>query len=118
MSFWLWKKLRDDWIVKPRAAVVFLVCSVFVLVLIPVFFGHISQGGSVARQIFWGAVGAIGAPATLFLWIGMWRYWARVDASRNWAKRRWFAVMLVGFWYGSVLYCYFVYLPQVRRREA
>lgn len=64
----------------------------------------------------WGILGVLGPIGLLFLWFGMWRYWVRVDDSNLWAKRAWFVVLLVGFWYGSVLYYLFAYLPQVIRR--
>jgi hypothetical protein len=64
-------------------------------------------------------VGVFGTLGLLFLYVGMWWYWARLDDSGRWWKRFWFVVLLVGFWNGSVLYFLFVYLPQVvRRREA
>jgi hypothetical protein len=55
--------------------------------------------------------------ALLFLWFGMWAYWVRLDDSKTYSKRLWFLVLLLGFWYGSCLYCYFVYFPQVIRRN-
>ncbi len=45
----------------------------------------------------------------------MWRYWFRLDNSPPYLKRTSFILMLVGVWYGAVLYCYFVYGPQVTR---
>ena len=77
MFSWFSRRFGEDWLVRPEMAVFFFVCTIFVLILVPVFFGHISQGGSVGRQAFWGTAGAIGAPALLFLWIGMWRYWLK-----------------------------------------
>jgi hypothetical protein len=41
--------------------------------------------------------------------------WASDRFLGMWAKRMWFIVLLVGFWWGSCLYRYFVYLPQVFR---
>jgi hypothetical protein len=46
----------------------------------------------------------------------MWIYWVKVDRSGHARKRLWFVVMLAGAWYGSCLYFYFAYLPQVRHR--
>jgi hypothetical protein len=113
MFSFIWNKLSDEWLGTSRASLLFIACSVFTLALIPVFLGLISgKGGSLLFQACWGSIGVLGAPATIFLWIGMWKYWARVDRSRRLVKRFWFIVLLVGFWYGSVLYCYFVYLPR------
>ena len=56
-----------------------------------------------------------GTLALFFLWLGMWRYWARLDCSTRMTKRLWFGVLLFGFWYGSCLYYFLLYRPQVRR---
>jgi hypothetical protein len=117
--FSLVRKLSNEWLVSSTAVKLFILSSIFVIVLIPVLFTYVihAQGRtSTAEQIFGGAIGVLGAPATLFLWHGMWRYWARLDRSKTWVKRSWFVVLLFGFWYGSVFYCYFVYLPQVREK--
>jgi hypothetical protein len=53
-----------------------------------------------------------------FVWVGMWWYWARLDASGKWAKRFWFAVLLFGFWFGAAAYYVCVYLPQIVRGDA
>ncbi len=115
MLSFIWGRLTDEWFATSRAFLLFFVCSILTLALVPVFLGRIS-GREASRwlELFWGTIGVLGAPATLFLWIGMWRYWARLDRSSRWAKRLWFTVLLIGFWYGSVLYCYLVYLPQIR----
>jgi hypothetical protein len=42
--------------------------------------------------------------------VGMWSYWLRVDRSTRKLKRLWFFVLLVGFWYGSILYFLLKYL--------
>jgi hypothetical protein len=118
MVFSLVRKLSDEWLVSSAAVKLFILSTIFVVVLIPVLFIYAQGQASTAKQMFGGAIGVLGAPATLFLWQGMWRYWARIDHSRIWIKRCWFIVLLFGFWYGSVLYCYFVYLPQVRQRGA
>lgn len=112
----LWSKPRDEWLATNQAGLVFLACSVLTLFLTPVFLGYVSnRGGTPLFELGWGIVGALGAPATLFLWVGMWRYWARLDRSGKWTRRLWFVVLLFGFWYGSVVYCYFAFLPQVWR---
>ena len=37
----------------------------------------------------------------LFVWVGMWWYWAKLDVSGNWARRFWFFVLLCGFCFGA-----------------
>ena len=112
----LWNRFDERWIGTRRAAQLFFVASLFVLGLLPVFLGRIEPSDKPSANVFWGIVGVGGAFSVLFLWLGMWRYWARLDASSGkWIKRFWFLVMLAGFWYGSCLYCWCVYLPQVIR---
>jgi hypothetical protein len=109
-------RFSDDWIVTPQAAKLFLLCCVCVLMLTPIFFGlvNVDQMSYWAR-LPWGILGIVGAVAIFFLWIGMWRYWARLDRSNLWIKRASFVVLLFGFWYGAIIYCALVYFPQVRR---
>jgi len=57
--------------------------------------------------------GAIGAAGCLTIYYSMWFYWREVDASKAGKKRLWFFVLLLGLWYGSCLYYYCVYRPQV-----
>jgi hypothetical protein len=109
----LWNKFRDDWLTTAQAARLFLLAALLVLALTAVLFGSIDT----TRMSLWarlpvGVLGVLGPIALFFLWFGMWRYWARIDNSSRWAKRMSFIVLLVGFWWGSCLYCFFVYLPR------
>ena len=111
----LWNRFDEGWIATRQAGLLFFIASLFVVALTPVFFGFVEPSTSRIINVFWGVVGVVGAFSIFFLGMGMWRYWARVDASRKLAKRFWFLVMLVGFWYGSCLYCWCLYLPCVMR---
>jgi hypothetical protein len=114
----VWRSFKEDWLITPRAARLFFASTIFVLALIPVFQGRVDPATlALWMRISLTIFGMVGTLALLFLWIGMWRYWARVDDSRVYAKRLWFLILLFGFWYGSCFYCYFVYLPQVTRRN-
>jgi hypothetical protein len=62
-------------------------------------------------------LGALAAIGSVFIWLGMWRYWVRIDNSRPWIKRIWFVVLLIGFSWGSCLYYFFGYLPEFLRRR-
>lgn len=42
--------------------------------------------------------------------------WMRLDKSKALRKRIWFVILLIGFEYGSVLYYFCVYRPQVNSR--
>lgn len=88
------------------------------LPLTPVFLGRVDP----KSLSFWlrlplSILGVLGPIALFFLWFGMWRYWVRIDSSKVYAKRLWFVVLLVGFWYGSCLYYFFVYRPQAIQKR-
>lgn len=74
------------------------------------------ERGRWVRVIFT-ILGMLAAIGTFEIWLGMWVYWARFDASKAWIKRLWFVVLLFGFLAGSILYFLTVYLPQVRGRD-
>ena len=113
----VWNWFSDDWLITQRAAKLFLVSTLLVLAVTPILLGRINtQTMSFWARLPWGILGVLGSVALFFLWFGMWRYWARVDNSSRWVKRIWFLLLLVGFWWGSCLYCLFLYLPQVFRR--
>ncbi|MGC1381235.1 MAG: hypothetical protein WA814_09485, partial [Candidatus Baltobacteraceae bacterium] len=73
----LWNRFDERWIGTRRAAQLFFVASLFVLGLLPVFLGRIEPSDKPSANVFWGIVGVGGAFSVLFLWLGMWRYWAR-----------------------------------------
>jgi hypothetical protein len=108
--------LRDDRLLSRRFAKLFFLSAILVIALTPVFAGVDTTKMSFWRRLPWGLLGVFGPIGLLFLWFGMWRYWVRIDNSEAGAKRLWFFVLLIGFWWGSALYCFFVYLPQVFRK--
>lgn len=57
--------------------------------------------------------GVIGAAGIVTLYYSMWFYWREIDESKRRKKRLWFFVLLLGLWYDSCLYYYFVYRLQV-----
>jgi uncharacterized BrkB/YihY/UPF0761 family membrane protein len=117
--FWLptsW--LKDDWLVSRVSTVAFFLSVLAVIALTPIFLGTIDTTKMTFWQrLPWGLLGIFGPVGLIFLWLGMWRYWVRLDNSRRWVKRIWFFVLLVGFWWGSCLYYFLAYLPQVLRRR-
>ncbi len=114
----LWNLYKDDWLVTRQASRLFVLSTVIVLAMTPIFEGWLDpKKMTFWTRLPWGILGIIGPIALFFLWIGMWRYWVRVDSSSAWAKRFWFLVLLIGFWWGSCLYCFSAYLPQVLRRH-
>lgn len=63
-------------------------------------------------------LGMIGAVGGVLIYFSMWFYWARVDRSRRSTKRFWFFVLLLAIWYGSCLYYFLVYRPQVAATQS
>jgi hypothetical protein len=103
----------DDWIVSPVARRLFLVSTLLVVAITPFFLGYVD----ISRMSFWerfpwGILFLVGPLGMFFLWLGMWRYWVRIDDSPPRQKRLWFIILLVGFWWGSCVYFYCVYLRQ------
>jgi len=107
----------DNWISSPRAAKLFFASTFLVLALVPRFEGWMVPATRMTLwlRIFWTMFGNAGTAGLLFLFYGMWWYWVRLDESKKYLKRFWFLILLFGFWFGSCIYCYFVYLPQVIR---
>lgn len=110
--------MTNAWLTSRQATRVFYIATLLVIALIPVFLGRVNPAG----LPFWerlpiGLLGIFGPLAFFTLWIGMWVFWARVDQSTKAARRFWFMVLLIGLCYGSCLYFYFVYRPQVTRLQ-
>ncbi len=113
-----WNWFTDGWLVSRQAIRFFFVAVVFVLALTPIFLGSTDPATtSLPLRLLWTVVGMVGTISLFFLWFGMWRYWVRLDHSTVFAKRLWFVILLFGLWWGSCLYYFFAYLPQVTRRE-
>jgi hypothetical protein len=82
-----WNAFKDDWFTTRRAAGLFFVSTLLVFALIPVFQGRLDLAKMTrGMRAAWTIFGVAGTLALVFLWIGMWKYWARVDASKPYAK--------------------------------
>src|SRR5579864_8049089 len=117
--FWLpsaW--LEDGWLTSRTVATLFFLSAICVIVAVPIFLGRVDfTNMSFWRRLPWGIFGILGPFGIGFIWFGMWRYWVRLDNSNVKVKRAWFVALLVGFWYASCLYYFFVYIPQVVRKR-
>ena len=107
-GFSVFKRISNEWLVSKTASILFAISCFLIVVVTPIWFGIVR----VPDTTLWGnvLVGVLGIAGTLsvfFLWAGMWHYWLRVDASTLMVKRLWFLLLLVGFWYGAILYCLF-----------
>jgi hypothetical protein len=69
------------------------------------------------KRVPWSLPSIAGTVALFFIWFGIWRYWTERDHSGRLSKAVWFALTLLGFWYGSCIYYYCAHLPQVARQR-
>lgn len=114
----LWNKFKDSWFHKTQALVLFLVSTALVIAETPLLLGLIPLTAMPFWQrLPWGILAILGPIALFFLWIGMWRYWVRLDTSPRWLRRLWFFLLLFGLWWASCLYCLLVYLPQTTHKN-
>jgi hypothetical protein len=111
----IWNRLGNEWLVTKTACALFGASAVLVVVLTAGL--SLLQGDmpGLLPNIFWGTIGVLGTAGAFFLWTGMWRYWMRIDSSRRAMRRIWFVLLVVGIWFGAILYYLLVYLPAVRR---
>jgi succinate dehydrogenase hydrophobic anchor subunit len=108
-------RVSDDWLVSRAAGILFAVSAFIVLALTPLSLGVASVPDTLAGTMFVAILGIVGALSIFFVWMGMWRYWVRIDRSKPALKRLSFVVLLVGFWYGAILYFIYQYLWRDRR---
>ena len=117
----LFNLFKDEWLVTRQASVLFFLSTLCVVIYTFAFSRLDLTMMSFWNRLPWGILVLLGPIAIVFLWLGMWRYWVRIDGSSVWVKRLWFLALLFGMWYGACLYYLVVYLPQVlfkRRAEA
>jgi hypothetical protein len=107
---------NDNWLVSRQALKLFCISTFFAGALVPIFFVVNFAKPSTLDQLLGGFEGVLGPISMFFLWIGMWRYWVRLDTSTPALKTASFFLLLVGLWLGAIPYCFFVYRPQVLRR--
>ena len=107
----IWRWISDEWLISKSASVWFgLSVLVIVWMSVVVFSGLEPQTVGAMANVLLGVGGVLCAFSVFFLWGGMWRYWARHSAQSAGVRRAWFFVLLVGVWYGAILYYSFVYL--------
>ena len=111
------KWVSDDWFTDKPAQVLFAAsAAVIILVTVAIFeFDLFSQTAeSLLHRLFLGCVGVLAPTAVFLLWDGMRQFWLRCDRSSKTRRRFSFLLMLIGLWYGALLYYLIVYLPHIR----
>ena len=107
----IWRRIDDNWVVSRSAAKLFAVSSIVILAMTGFFFLNInaSELGTLSNALL-AAGGVCAAASVFFLWGGMWKYWMRFESSSPSARRAWLLLLVVGLWYGAILYYVFRYL--------
>jgi hypothetical protein len=117
LNDWLWSRVGERWFATPRAVQIFswaFLASVgaTIGVGLPDFSEKIdSMPGSLylfvhTLYVLFAAVLPFGA---IFLFLGMFRYWSRLDDSPKSVRTKWFWVLLLGTWLGACFYFVYVY---------
>lgn len=109
----LFRVFWDD-LVSKRYKIVFSLSSVFTVAAFCImrFVGDFSDRPLLIKLLLTSVV-MLGVLGAVQIWFGMWSYWVRFDSSRDWTKRVWFVVLLIGVCFASILYFAAVYIPQV-----
>jgi membrane protease YdiL (CAAX protease family) len=114
----IWRRISDEWLMSKAASVLFAISSgVIALVTAALLSGVLLAEDSSAGKLLWAIAGSSCGIGIFFLWGGMWRYWMKGKPPNRVARRIWFVLMVVGVWYGAVLYYIFVYLPSARKSD-
>jgi hypothetical protein len=108
----IWKRISDEWLVSKAASGLFAVSSFVIAGVTWLLFGYnLPQNPPLTVEVLCGILGVSGPIAMFFLWGGMWRYWMRGEPSNRFLRRLWFVALVLGIWYGAILYYLLVYLP-------
>lgn len=107
-----WLSGRTASILFGVASVQTLVVSVFVFYLFSL--DSIPIPTSAWVNDFWAFLVASGVLCAVFVWKGMLQFWKKCDRSAKPVKRVAYFFLLLGLWYGAIVYYLLIYL---RRRK-
>jgi hypothetical protein len=111
-------RVSEEWLMSKTAYLLFATATVVILAvsLAVALLGIPAEDEvtPIARAI-WGTGGVFGALSAFFLWDGMWHYWKVCDSSSRIMRRVWFLFLLLGVWYGAILYFLAIYSPSVTK---
>jgi hypothetical protein len=114
----IWRRMPTRWLVARPTAITFGLSSFIIIIgSIVLFRGLGLESKDRVIQVLLAIGGAAIAVSAFFLWGGMWKYWIVCDSSSQLSRRVWFVVLIIGLWYGAVLYYLFVYLPDVQKSK-
>jgi hypothetical protein len=124
--WWLRSWMTDDWLRSKRAERYFIFCIVATLALTLYAYtaNYVLSSGDLHGYVYWAleiavdTLVALGVIGQITLWLDMWRYWVRLDNSNPGTKKIWFVVLLLGLWFGGIVYCLAVYRRQLAMSES
>jgi hypothetical protein len=110
----LWNRIGDRWLVGRSASNMFAAAAILVVLVTALLAFNMAQDTGLLSEVFWAIAGVLSGLGAFFIWSGMWRFWSRLDQSSRFARRVWFFMLLIGLWYGAVLYFVLVYMRSPR----
>jgi hypothetical protein len=111
-----WNRVSDKWLKSRTASLLFAISTVVILAMTAIWFDYVHLSEDVFIQnLFLAVAGVLSVASIVFLWGGMWSYWLKCDDSKRILRKITFVFLLLGFWYGAIVYYLVVYLPAVRR---
>lgn len=114
----LWKNITNEWLVSKLACLLFAISALIILAVTVAALTVAPESElTPASRSTWAALGVFGAVGIFFLWGGMWKFWSSCDSSSRWKRRLSFAVLLIGLWYGAIVYFFVVHLPTAIRSD-
>ena len=109
-----WNRIGDRWLVSRYASNMFAAAAILIVLVTALLAFNMAQDTGLLSEVFWAIAGVLSGPGAFFIWSGMWRFWSRLDQSSRFARRVWFFMLLIGLWYGAVLYFVLVYMRSSR----
>jgi hypothetical protein len=110
----LCNRIGDRWLVSKSASNMFAAAAILIVLVTALLAFNMAQDTGLLSEIFWAIAGVLSGLGAFFIWSGMWRFWSRLDQSSRFARRIWFFMLLIGLWYGAVLYFVLVYMRSSR----
>ena len=114
--FSIFRVFRDDLVTRTYMGVFLLSSILFLFAFAMLRFSVDPLTMPLRYRVPFTVIGMLAAYGSVLIWLGMWSYWARFDCANRRIKGVWLLVLLFGFFFGSVLYFFFVYIPQVTQQ--
>lgn len=113
----------SQWLRSDKTRVLFsysswaVVCVGFFMIFMSSAWFHqieVVPRGELLLRVLGGALGIVGAPASLIIWFGMVAYCLREDHSPVGIKIFWFVIFFTTAFFGAAVYFFWVYRRQVQ----